>query len=75
MPLKAYISHARQDEPVAQRLAQVLRKRGLAVFQADTAIAPGESWAARRQEEIAGSAAMAEVAEMLKGVAEGATSW
>ena len=55
MPLKAYISHARLDEPVAQRLAQVLRKRGLAVFQADTAIAPGESWAARLQEEIAGS--------------------
>ena len=55
MPQKAYISYARQDERIAQRLAQELRDRGLTVFQADRAIAPGESWAARLQEEIAGS--------------------
>ena len=39
---------------------------------------PGKTFVAHRrisQEEVEGSAIMAEVAEMLRGVADGATSW
>lgn len=52
---KAFISYVLADERVAERLAQELRNRGLAVLHADSAIAPGESVAARLQDEIAGS--------------------
>ncbi len=56
MPTRsAFISFTRQDAAIAERLAAELERRGVSVFRADQAIAPGESWAARLQEEIAKS--------------------
>lgn len=66
----AFISYAREDAAVAERLGAELERRGINVFRADEVIAPGESWAARLQEEIARSSLVFTIVSRASGKSE-----
>ncbi len=55
--MKVFISHATDDEALAQRLAVTLREAGLEVWD-EGEILPGENWAARIAEALQESEAM-----------------
>jgi len=42
--MKVFISHSHKDEPLAKRIAEVLRKAGLDVWD-EREILPGDNWA------------------------------
>ena len=50
-----FISPAREDAAIVERLTDDLDRRGFKVFRAYSDISPGESWAARLQHEIESS--------------------
>lgn len=56
--MKVFVSHADTDEPLAQRVAAVLQRAGLEVWDPAREIMPGDDWAAVVSQALQDSQAM-----------------
>lgn len=56
--MKVFISHSHKDEWLAKRIAEVLKKAGLDVWDGHREILPGDNWAAKVAQALDESNAM-----------------
>ena len=56
--MKVFISHAPEDEPLAKRVAAVLKESGFEVWDPDREIMPGDNWAEKVAQALQESNAM-----------------